>query len=78
MWRGVQLEETTSVLASIWRDNVRGSEWMQIEKGHEMTAFDGVLEDDYAPPTRSLLPTVLSLIALIAVVAALVWWKQRN
>jgi hypothetical protein len=43
-----------------------------------MTVMQDVLEDDYAPATRSLMPALLSLAALIAVVAALVWWWQRG
>lgn len=43
-----------------------------------MTALTDVLEDDYAPPTRSMTPTIISLLALVAVIAALVWWKQRH
>jgi hypothetical protein len=43
-----------------------------------MTVMQNMLEDDYAPATRSLAPALLSLAALVAVIAALVWWWRSE
>jgi hypothetical protein len=35
-----------------------------------------MLEDDYAPATRNMLPTYLSLVLLLLIIAAAVWrWR---
>ena len=39
--------------------------------------MDGFMEDDYAPATRSMLPSIVGLVALLLIVAALIWRRRR-
>ncbi len=37
-----------------------------------------LMEDDYAPPTRYPLISMLAPFALIALIALLIWWRRSG